>query len=311
MGKQTVNFEMFDDEDSLPATSNIEVHVTENNSIYVTSREIASQLGQEHKNVLAAIKRIIDKDKSNLSATMFCKTTYTDSKNRQQPEYYVNQAGFNVLASGALLFNDIKKRLEFSIAFQRKNEEIRAKLNKVEKQVKKMMNTGTVPREVMVSQGLIAANEIINEQKQLIAQQQQIIEQKDQQIAANKSAVDFANAISTSTDCILIRQLAEHISQALKKAGYKNNVGQNNLFEWMRQNGYLKRGHTRDQNLPTKKCMEMGLMEVKTTPIDHKTMPGTWNSRTPLITAKGLEYFTLKFLNLYKEGRTVEDGPKK
>lgn len=304
-----VSFNMFDEqEDSLPVVTDIEVHVTENNSIYVTSREIALKSGQEHKNVLAAIKRIIDKDKVGITEKMFHKTTYKDSRNRDQPEYYVNQAGFSILVSN-IVFGDTDKKIEFSIALQTKNEEIRNKLNRIEKQMKAFQFP---TREAMVAQGLIAANEIINEQKNTILNQQQAIEQKDQEIAANQPAVDFANAVSASTDCILVRQLADHISLALTRAGYKNKVGQNKMFEWLRAKGYLKKSSTRDENLPTKRCMEMGLMEFKTTPIEHKTLPGqTWNSRTPLVTAKGLKYFTLKMLKIYEEGGNIDDDTNK
>lgn len=309
MAQETINFDMFDDQndgETLPMASDISIHVTENNSIYVTSREIAEQFKQKHKNILAAIKRIVDKDKSNLANTMFYKTTYTDSRNRQQPEYYVNQAGFNVLASGNLY--DVNKRLEFGVAFQRKNEEIRAKLNKA---IKELADLKKPTKEVIIAQGLIAANEVIEEQKKIIEQQQQTIGQKDQQLTAAKDDIDFANAFKGSTNNMLIRTLASKISGELNSEGYTGNgVGQNTMFEWLRKNGFLVASRkARDFNMPTKKAIDMGVLDSKYTPIEHKTVPGTWNSGTPVITPKGVEYFRRKIKNIYYEGGTINDNP--
>lgn len=71
-----------------------------------------------------------------------------------------------------------------------------------------------------------------------------------------KPKVLFADAVETSKDSILIGQLAKII----KQNGHE--IGQNRLFQWLRDNGYLmNRGN--DYNLPTQKSMELGLMEIK------------------------------------------------
>lgn len=308
--KANRDFDLFDEaqqDDIVLGPTSITVHVTKYNSTYITSREIAQYLSQEHKNVLAAIRRIKKNDKINITDKMFFETSYKDSKNRPQPEFYVNQSGFIMLASNAI-FTDQQMKAELIVAFQIKNEEIRTKLNDAEKEIEYLRN---MPRETKVAQGLIAANEIINEQKQLITQQAKEIEEKENTINNMKSDAEYGQAISTSTNNILVRQLANRIFKALNDAGFKNNVGEKKLFEWLRQNSYLiRQPKSRDYNMPTKRSLDMGIMEGKLTPIEHKTLPGTWNSGTPEITEKGAKYFTLKFLKIYEDGGSIEDSIK-
>lgn len=308
--KANRDFDLFDEaqqDDIVLGPTSIMVHVTKHNSTYITSREIAQYLSQEHKNVLAAIRRIKKNDKINITDKMFFETSYKDSKNRPQPEFYVNQSGFIMLASNAI-FTDQQMKAELIVAFQIKNEEIRTKLNDAEKEIEYLRN---MPRETKVAQGLIAANEIINEQKQLITQQAKEIEEKENTINNMKSDAEYGQAISTSTNNILVRQLANRIFKALNDAGFKNNVGEKKLFEWLRQNSYLiRQPKSRDYNMPTKRSLDMGIMEGKLTPIEHKTLPGTWNSGTPEITEKGAKYFTLKFLKIYEDGGSIEDSIK-
>lgn len=308
--KANRDFDLFDEaqqDDIVLGPTSITVHVTKHNSTYITSREIAQYLSQEHKNVLAAIRRIKKNDKINITDKMFFETSYKDSKNRPQPEFYVNQSGFIMLASNAI-FTDQQMKAELIVAFQIKNEEIRTKLNDAEKEIEYLRN---MPRETKVAQGLIAANEIINEQKQLITQQAKEIEEKENTINNMKSDAEYGQAISTSTNNILVRQLANRIFKALNDAGFKNNVGEKKLFEWLRQNSYLiRQPKSRDYNMPTKRSLDMGIMEGKLTPIEHKTLPETWNSGTPEITEKGAKYFTLKFLKIYEDGGSIEDSIK-
>lgn len=99
----------------------------------------------------------------------------------------------------------------------------------------------------------------------------------------------FADAVSTSKQSILVGELAK----VLKGNGVEG-MGQNRLFCWMRDNGYLmKRGGHR--NMPTQKSMELGLFEVKETSVTHSDGHVTI-SMTPKVTGKGQQYFVNKFL---------------
>ncbi|WP_329809009.1 phage antirepressor [Enterocloster citroniae] len=98
----------------------------------------------------------------------------------------------------------------------------------------------------------------------------------------------FADAVAASKESILIGNLAKLISQ--------NGVpiGQNRLFTWMYDNGYLIKNGDR-RRMPTQKAMELGLFEVKERAIDNPD-GSVRLTRTTLVTGKGQQYFINKFL---------------
>ena len=106
---------------------------------------------------------------------------------------------------------------------------------------------------------------------------------------ANKPKVIFADAVSASERSILVGEL----SKLLRQNGVE--IGQNRLFDWMRQNGFLIRRQGTDYNMPTQKAMEMGLFEIKETSVVHSAGNVTIN-KTPKVTGKGQVYFINRFL---------------
>lgn len=120
-----------------------------------------------------------------------------------------------------------------------------------------------------------------------------------EQVEAQRPAVIFAGAVETSKSSILIGELAK----ILKQNGI--NIGQNRLFEWMRQNGYLIRRNGSDYNMPTQRAMEMGLFEIKETSIVHAD-GHTSISKTPKVTGKGQVYF----VDLFLSGKEGEEWAK-
>ena len=98
----------------------------------------------------------------------------------------------------------------------------------------------------------------------------------------------FADAVSASKTSILIGELAK----ILKQNGV--NIGQNRLFAWMRNNGYLIKSGER-YNQPTQYSMERGLFELKervvTNPDGSVRM-----TITTKVTGKGQQYFINYFL---------------
>ncbi|MHC5520069.1 phage antirepressor KilAC domain-containing protein [Limosilactobacillus vaginalis] len=122
----------------------------------------------------------------------------------------------------------------------------------------------------------------------LLQQAADQLKAKDVQIAEMKPKALFADAVSTSNSSILVGQLAKMIKQ--------NGVdtGQNRLFKWMRDNGYLgKRGSNR--NVPTQYAMELGLFKTKETAVTHADGHTTVQITTK-VTGKGQQYFINKFL---------------
>lgn len=112
-----------------------------------------------------------------------------------------------------------------------------------------------------------------------------------------KPKVLFAESVEVAKTSILIGELAK----LLKQNGI--NIGQNRLFEWLRNNGYLIRRQGSDYNMPTQRAMEMGLFEIKETTITHSD-GHIHVSKTPKVTGKGQVYF----VNLFVSGRAKIDA---
>lgn len=116
---------------------------------------------------------------------------------------------------------------------------------------------------------------------------QDTIERQKKQIDELKPKALFADAVAASDGTCLVGELAK----MLKQNGV--NMGQNRLFAWMREHGYLgKTGSNR--NVPTQRAMEQGLFRIKETAVTHSDGHVTIN-RTPKVTGKGQRYFIEAF----------------
>ncbi len=115
------------------------------------------------------------------------------------------------------------------------------------------------------------------------------IAERDKKIEMLKPKALFADSVSASKISILIGELAK----ILKGNGI--NIGQNRLFKWLRDNGYLIRRKGTDYNTPTQRGMELELFEIKETVISHSD-GHTSISKTTKVTGKGQIYFINKFL---------------
>lgn len=113
----------------------------------------------------------------------------------------------------------------------------------------------------------------------------------ENKIKKNKPKVLFADAVSTSKTSILVGELAK----ILRQNGI--NTGQNRLFAWLRDNGYLIKRKGTDYNMPTQKSMDLELFKIKETSITHSDGHVSI-SKTPKVTGKGQVYFINKFKNM-------------
>lgn len=113
-----------------------------------------------------------------------------------------------------------------------------------------------------------------------------------QKIEQDKSKVFFAEAIEVSKNAILVKDLAT----LLKQNGV--DIGQNRLFDWLRQNDYLCAGKTM-RNKPTQRAMDMKLFEISTHIYSGKDGE-VYTKYTPKVTGKGQTYFINKFLERKK-----------
>lgn len=108
-------------------------------------------------------------------------------------------------------------------------------------------------------------------------------------VEAQRPKVLFADAVSTSDTDILVGDLAKLLNQN----GYA--VGQNRLFEQLRNEGYLISRKGNSYNMPTQRAMELGLFRIKETAITHSDGRVSLN-KTPKVTGKGQQYFINRFI---------------
>ena len=138
-----------------------------------------------------------------------------------------------------------------------------------------------------IEKALLSPDTIINLATQLKEEQEQRkhLQEENEQM---KPKALFADAVSTSNSSILIGQLAK----ILKQNGVE--IGQNRLFAWMREHGYLgKRGSNR--NVPTQRAVAQDLFKTKETAVTHADGHTTIQITTK-VTGKGQQYFINKFL---------------
>ena len=112
---------------------------------------------------------------------------------------------------------------------------------------------------------------------------QRTIERNQREIEELRPKALFADAVAASDGTCLVGELAK----MMRQNGV--DIGQNRLFEWLRQNGYLGKSGS-NRNVPTQRAMEMGLFRIKETAVTHSDGHVTIN-RTPKITGKGQTYF--------------------
>lgn len=143
--------------------------------------------------------------------------------------------------------------------------------------------------------GMYATDELLDNPDFAIATLQRLKEEREAKLAleakieADRPKVLFANAVSASKSSCLIGELAK----ILKQNGI--NIGQNKLFQWLRDHGYLISRRGDSWNQPTQKSMQLALFEMKKTVINHSDGHTSTNTTTK-VTGKGQQYFINKFL---------------
>ena len=125
------------------------------------------------------------------------------------------------------------------------------------------------------------------------------------QLEEQKHKVLFADAVSASDECILVRELAV----MLKQSGLE--IGERRLYDWLRGNGYVYRqpsGH----NLPTQLSSNLGVLTLKKQAIVNAYGKVTITSTTK-VTPKGQVYFFEKVMaqkELFNEIKAEKKGKK-
>lgn len=117
---------------------------------------------------------------------------------------------------------------------------------------------------------------------------QDTIRKQAEKIEADAPKVLFVDAVVGSKSSCLVGELAKLLTQN------GHTIGQNRLFEWLRDNDYLGK-HGEYYNMPNQRYVEMGLFEIKKRVHDENGVLVT--TQTTKVTQKGCMYFINKFLN--------------
>lgn len=143
------------------------------------------------------------------------------------------------------------------------------------------------PEEIM-ARALLVANDTMKRQRERI-------EGLAAENAELRPKALFADAVAASDGTCLVGELAK----MLRQNGV--DIGQNRLFAWLRDNGWLGKSGC-NRNVPTQRAMDMGLFRIKETAVTHSDGHVTV-TRTPKVTGKGQRYFVGKFAEAGGEGR--------
>jgi len=226
--------------------------------LLVSSREVAEIFEKRHDHVLRDVEALLDQN-PKLGADYFIESSYKAGTGKPYKQYELTRDGFSLLAMGFTGAKALEWKLKYLEAF-----------NKMEEVIK----TGGIPH----GKELIAL---------AVIEAQKVIEDQGRQIQELTPKGIFADSVAASHTTILIGELAK----ILKQNGV--DTGQNRLFQWMRENGYLINRKGTDYSMPTQRSMEMGLFEIKETSISHSDGHITVN-KTPKVTGKGQIYFINK-----------------
>lgn len=224
----------------------------------MTSLQIAEITGMRHADVMRAIRNM-EGAWVKINQRNFALVEYRDAKGEMRPMFALTKTECLYVATK---FND----------------EARAKL---------VIRWEELERERQAGGFRVPQN--LAEALRLAADQAERAEAQQRQIEAMKPKALFADAVATSDRSCLVAELAK----ILQQNGV--NIGQNRLFAWLREHGYLgTRGEYYNQ--PTQRAMGMGLFEIKKTSIT-KPDGSVLVSSTTKVTGRGQVYFVNKFLN--------------
>ena len=225
----------------------------------MSSREIAELTGKEHRHVLRDCD-VLNENYEKLSLPKIGQGYYThpNTGNQQHREYLLTKMQTFDLMTGYSM-------------------ELRIKVNRRWEELEKEKLSGGFQLPQTFSEALMLA-----------AQQAEQIEQQQKQIEQQAPKVLFADAVATSDRSVLVAELAK----ILRQNGIE--IGQNRLFIWLRENGYLcSKGEYYNQ--PTQRALELGLFELKKTSIT-KPDGSVLVTVTTKVGGKGQIYFVNKFL---------------
>lgn len=250
---------------------NQQVRVIEiNNEPFFVGKDVAQVLG--YAKPLNAIASHVDEDDS-------LKQGLTDSLGRIQQTIFINESGLYSLV--------LSSKLESAKRFKRwVTSEVLPSIRKHGA----YLTPETLEQTMQDPDFLIGILNGLKEEQQKRRAAELAHKEAQSIIQQQRPKVLFAELIETSQSSILVRELAK----LLKQNGV--DFGEKRLFSWLRENGYLIKRLGTDYNMPTQRSMDLGLFEIKETPIPRSSGITTIN-KTPKVTGKGQLYFLNKLTN--------------
>lgn len=176
-----------------------------NDQALTNSLLVAEKFGKKHYHVMDSIRNLLNSHEK--SGQYFVLDTYVDNSGKENPMYVMNRDGFTLLVMGFTGEKALQFKIDYIEAF-----------NKMEQTIKS--GNYLVPHS-------------FSEALMLAAKQQERIEEQQKKIKQDAPKVLFADAVATSQRSCLVSELAKIIQQN------GVNIGQNRLFQWLRDNGYL------------------------------------------------------------------------
>lgn len=235
----------------------------------ISSLEVADMTGKKHKNLLADIRGYVYElaELNFQPGDFFYDSVYNDANNQTRPCYQITKKGCEFIAHKLTGI----KGTEFTARYIERFHDM------------EQLIADHIPQgKELLALAVLEANKTIEE-----------LENKNTALLEDNQRMKpkevFADAVTESDTSILIGELAK----ILRQNGVK--TGQNKLFQWMRNNGYLIKRKGSDWNMPTQRAMDMGLFEIKETVINHPN-GSTKINKTPKVTGKGQQYFINKLL---------------
>ena len=230
-----------------------------NGEVVMSSLDIVELTGKRHDNVMADIRKEIKNLGEELGQLIFQESYYTNKQNKKQPCYEFSKKGAMQLA----LKYDAMTRFKVIEYIEVLESEMKPKLP-------------TTYREAL------------EELLQQVEENERLSLENEEM----KPKAQFAEAVEISTNSVSV----SHVAKIARKKGI--NIGQNKLFDWLRDNGYLVKRAGITRNTPTQRSMDLKVMELVASVQELNGESKT--SYTTKITGKGQVYFINKLLNDYQ-----------
>ena len=229
-----------------------------NDQMVTSSRQISDNFEKEHRHILRSVDSLKE-DVPNFGQ-MFFEDEEPDAYGRSQRVYLMNRDGFSLLVMGFTGKQALTWKLKYIDAF-----------NKMESSINNPVHS------YMIADPIARAKAWIIEQEEKSALVEQV-----QELAPAKV---FRDAVGTSDDGVLVRDMAKVLNQN----GVK--IGEKKLREWLKSHGYMNLN-----NIPSQRSIELKIMRIEEKPIILADR--TILSKTTKITGKGQVYLIEKFIGV-------------